>query len=96
MLPYLTIDKFAMLSGYTAGAIRAKVAEGVWVEGDEYIRAPDNRVLVSVGGFEQWVQKQNTRTSQSSLKVASKSRSTTQQSRQDNGSASSLSPRPIT
>ena len=52
MLPYLTIDKFAMLSGYTAGAIRAKVAEGVWVEGDEYIRAPDNRVLVSVGGFE--------------------------------------------
>lgn len=95
MLPYLTIDKFALLSGYTAGAIRAKVKEGVWVEGEEYIRAPDNRVLVSVGGFEQWA-KQSTKTSEQPLTVASRSRSTTQASQSDKGKLSSLSPRPIT
>ena len=95
MLPYLTIDKFATLSGYTAGAIRAKVKEGVWVEGKEYIRAPDKRVLVSVGGFEAWAEKQNTKTSGPSLTVASKSRSTTRPSPRDNVSALSCSPRPI-
>ena len=95
MLPYLTIDKFATLSGYTAGAIRAKVKEGVWIEGQEYIRAPDKRVLVSVGGFEEWV-KQSTKTSEQSLKVAYKSRSTTQASQLDNEKQLSLSPRPIT
>lgn len=96
MLPYLTIDKFATLSGYTAGAIRAKVKEGVWEEGKEYIRAPDKRVLVSVGGFEEWVNKPRTKTSGPSLTVASKSRSTTRQNRTDSANHLSLSPRPLT
>lgn len=95
MLPFITIDKFATLSGYTAGAIRAKVKEGVWVEGQEYIRAPDNRVLVSIGGYEQWASKPSIKTSGPSLTVASKSRSTTRLNQQGKGSASTSSPRPI-
>ena len=95
MLPYVTIDKFAIMSGYTAGAIRAKVKEGVWVEGQEYIRAPDNRVLISVGGYEKWANRSSTKTSGQSLTVAYKSRSTTRLNQQGSGSESNLSPRPI-
>ncbi len=29
---------------------------GVWVEGREYVRAPDNRVLVDLEGYERWVE----------------------------------------
>ena len=35
MLRYVTISKFAAESGYTADAIRSKIRDGVWREGQE-------------------------------------------------------------
>ena len=56
MLRYLTIAKFAAESGYTEDAIRTKIRDGVWREGQEWKRAPDGRVLVDVDGYHRWVE----------------------------------------
>lgn len=56
MLRYLTIPKFAELSGYTADAIRSKIRDGIWREGQEWKRAPDGRNLIDVDGYHRWVE----------------------------------------
>lgn len=58
---YLTIRKFANESGYTEAAIRAKIADGTWTEDQVWRRAPDNRILIDVYGFEEWVVNGRTR-----------------------------------
>jgi hypothetical protein len=57
-LKYLTIDKFSAESGYTKEAIRSKIKRGQWLEGREWIKAPDGRNLISVEGYERWVEGQ--------------------------------------
>jgi hypothetical protein len=52
---WVTIKKAAELTGYTEAAIRSKIAEGVWVEGKVWKRAPDGRPLISMEGYEAWV-----------------------------------------
>lgn len=56
MLRYLTIPRFAELSGYTADAIRSKIRDGIWREGQEWRRAPDSRILIDVDGYHRWVE----------------------------------------
>jgi hypothetical protein len=46
------------MSGYSVTAIEGKIASGAWVEGREYRRAPDSRILVDIEGFEKWVEGQ--------------------------------------
>ena len=53
---WLTIRKFAEQTGYSEHAIRSKIRDGVWLENHVWIKAPDNRVLVSVEGYNQWVE----------------------------------------
>jgi hypothetical protein len=55
MLRYLTIPKFAELSGYTPTTIRSKIRDAIWREGLELRRAPDGRILVDVDGYHRWV-----------------------------------------
>jgi hypothetical protein len=55
---YVLIPKFSELTGYTPKAVERKIAEGVWLEGREYRRAPDNRILVDLEGFTRWVEHQ--------------------------------------
>ena len=52
---WLTIRRFSEESGYTENAIRTKIKNGVWLEGQVWIKAPDGRVLISVDGYHQWV-----------------------------------------
>ena len=56
MVRYVTILKFADLSGYTADAIRSKIRDGIWREGQEWRRAPDSRILIDVDGYHRWVE----------------------------------------
>lgn len=56
MLRYVTIPKFAAESGYTEDAIRTKIRDGVWREGQEWKKAPDGRVLIDVDGYHRWVE----------------------------------------
>lgn len=54
---YVTIPVAAAMTGYTPKAIRRKIEAGVWLEGREFRRAPDGHVLISVKGYESWVER---------------------------------------
>lgn len=54
---YVTIQVAAAMTGYSAKAIRRKIESGVWLEGREFRRAPDGHVLISVKGYESWVER---------------------------------------
>jgi hypothetical protein len=51
---FVRIPLAAELTGYTADAIEMKIKRGVWLEGKEYIRAPDKSILVDMEGYERW------------------------------------------
>jgi hypothetical protein len=53
---YVTIPLATALTGYTTYAIETKIARGVWLEGREWRRAPDGRVLIDLQGYERWVE----------------------------------------
>lgn len=55
MVPYMTIPRFSAETGYSREAIRAKISGGVWLEGIVWKKAPDGHVLISVRGYELWV-----------------------------------------
>jgi hypothetical protein len=48
------LPRFAELSGYTEKAIRRKIEEGIWLEGREYVKAPDRHILIDIAKVEKW------------------------------------------
>ena len=46
---YITIALAAAITGFSPGAIRTKIARGVWIEGREY------HVMIDLRGYEKWV-----------------------------------------
>lgn len=56
---YKLIPTFAKESGYTEAAIRAKIRDGIWLEGRQWRRAPDGHILIDVNGVEQSVENGN-------------------------------------
>lgn len=52
---FVTIELAETLTGLSAGAIRTKIARGVWLEGRQYVRR-DGRVLVDLRGYERWAE----------------------------------------
>lgn len=55
LAPFVTIRQMAAASGLTERAIERKIADGVWLAGSEYMKAPDGRIYISVAGFSKWV-----------------------------------------
>jgi hypothetical protein len=55
-MQWVTIKKAAELSGYTEKAIEAKRADGTWLEGVAWIKAPDGRILISIEGYNAWAE----------------------------------------
>lgn len=53
---YVTVKRFSELSGYTEAAVRAKIRDGVWLEGGVWKRAPDGRILIDVKSYTAWVE----------------------------------------
>ena len=43
-------------TGYSEKAIRKKIETGVWLEGHEYHRAPDKRIVINIEGVQKWQQ----------------------------------------
>jgi hypothetical protein len=56
---FVTIALAEALTGYTKYAIQTKIDRGVWIEGREWRRAPDGRVLIDMRGYERRVESQN-------------------------------------
>jgi hypothetical protein len=48
------IPLFCQETGYSEKAVARKIEDGVWVEGREYVRAPDGRLLIDMDGFNRW------------------------------------------
>ena len=48
------IPLFCHETGYSEKAVARKIEDGVWVEGREYVRAPDGRLLIDMDGFNRW------------------------------------------
>ena len=90
MINYVTVKRFAELSGYTEKAVRSKISKNVFKLGKQYSYAPDGKPLINLDGFESWVE--NTATCELSLKVAFKSRSHMKRKGAENGSTCSPPP----
>ena len=54
---YVKLSVFETLCGYTPKAVERKIATGVWTEGREYRRAPDNNLMIDLVEYERWVEK---------------------------------------
>lgn len=54
---WVTIKRFSDLTGYSEDAIRSKIKRGDWLEGTIWKKASDGRVLMSIEGYNQWVEK---------------------------------------
>lgn len=55
-MTYVRIAHFCQQTGWTDRAVRRKIQEGVWVEGHQWRRAPDGSILISMEGYERWVE----------------------------------------
>ena len=53
---WVTVRKASEISGYSEDAIRSKIADGTWLEGQVWRRAPDNRILISKTGYDEWAE----------------------------------------
>lgn len=54
---YVLITKFCELTGYTDKAVRRKIADGKWIQGRQWKKAPDGHVMIDIEQYEQWVEK---------------------------------------
>lgn len=52
---FVTIPLAAAVTGYSEKAIRRKIETAVWLEGREFVRAPDGHVLINLQGYHSWV-----------------------------------------
>lgn len=55
---YIRLPLFERMTGYTQKAVRRKIEEGHWLEGMQYMRAPDGHILIDMRGYELWVESQ--------------------------------------
>jgi len=56
-LDSLRIKKFCELTGWTEDAVRHLINDGVWVNGREYTKISDRRLVISIKGYESWINK---------------------------------------
>lgn len=51
---YVRVALAAEITGYSEKAIRRKMEEGVWREGEVWLRAANGDVLIDMEGYERW------------------------------------------
>lgn len=52
---WVLIPKFCELKGYTVNAVRAKIKNGIWKEGNLWRKGPDNRIVIDVNAVNRWM-----------------------------------------
>jgi hypothetical protein len=53
---YVLLGVATAITGYSVKAMQRKIERGDWAEGKVWLRAPDGRILLSIEGFEKWVE----------------------------------------
>jgi hypothetical protein len=56
MFAYVLVNKAVDEIGYSEAAIRAKISDGTWQEFQQWIKAPDGRIMIIIEGVNQWVE----------------------------------------
>lgn len=51
----IRIKKFCEETGWSEKAVRCMIEKGVWIDGREYTRMPNRRIIISIKGYEAWV-----------------------------------------
>ncbi len=51
----LRINKFCELTGWTEKSVRCMIEKGTWIDGREYTRMPNRRIVISIKGYETWI-----------------------------------------
>ncbi len=92
MARYQLISKFCADTGYSADAVKGKIASGVWRYGVVWRHAPDGHRVIDVEGFNEWVISQGLECAQ---EAKPRSRSTSDSGARGAGKASNLSPPPL-
>jgi hypothetical protein len=52
---FITIKKFAEISGLTEEAIRQYLKKGIWIRDVHWIKAPNGRNFIVVKAANQWI-----------------------------------------
>ena len=55
-IQWVTIGKFAELTGYSEDAVRGKIKRGDWREPHLWKKAGDGRILMHLEGYRKWVE----------------------------------------
>lgn len=55
-LQWVLIPVFCSMSGYSDKAVRRKIADGVWLQGKHYRKAPDGRIHMNMPEYYKWVE----------------------------------------
>jgi len=50
----VTVKEFCKRTGYTEKAVEGKMRAGKWLEGQVFIRSPDNNILIDLKEFYKW------------------------------------------
>lgn len=53
---WVLLPVFSALTGYSVKAAQRKIADGVWVQGIHYRKAPDGRIHMNMPRYYQWVE----------------------------------------
>ena len=53
---WVTIKKFAEITGYSEKAVRLKQQRGIWKVYEHWIKAPDGRILINVSNVQIWIE----------------------------------------
>ena len=55
MVKFITVKKYAELTGYSEEAIRQKTKKGIWILNKEVTKAPDGRLMINIEEVEAWI-----------------------------------------
>jgi hypothetical protein len=58
-LQWVLIPIFCALTGYSDKAVRRKIADGKWIEGRHYRKAPDGHITMNLQAYYAWVEGQH-------------------------------------
>ncbi len=56
LLADVLVPVFCLLTGYSDKAVRRKIANGVWIQGKHYRKAPDGRITMDLQAYCRWVE----------------------------------------
>ncbi len=56
MSNYVRIKKFCELTGWSESWVRKRISRQVWRENEQYFYTPGNRIVISIKGYEAWVE----------------------------------------